>query len=208
MSSAAEVAVVRTGIANLASVLAGLERAGARATLTTDPATVRSAAAVVLPGVGAFDAGMTALEAHDLCDALRARIAADRPTLAICLGMQLLFQGSEESEQGRAGLGVLRGRALRFRAPSRVPQLGWNRVTPEPGCTVLATGFAYFANSYRIVEAPADCRVAHADHGGRFVAALERGQLLACQFHPELSGAFGRTLLRSFVARTAGVGTC
>ncbi|MCP4246745.1 MAG: imidazole glycerol phosphate synthase subunit HisH, partial [bacterium] len=87
------------------------------------------------------------------------------------------------------------GRVTRFGAGVRVPQLGWNRVEPTPGCVLSQPGYAYFANSYRLVECPTGWRAAYADHGGRFVAALERGPLLACQFHPELSGSWGIALL-------------
>ena len=202
MSAAAEVLVVATGVANLASVEAGLRRAGARARITEDAAAVTDAERVVLPGVGAFAAGIERLRALDLVDTLRARIAADRPTLAVCLGLQLLGEGSDESPECE-GLGVLAARATRFGEGVRVPQLGWNRVTPDAGCRTLAAGFAYFANSYRLADAPAGWGVAWADHGGRFVAGLERGNVLACQFHPELSGRFGHELLCRWLEGTA-----
>ena len=91
-------------------------------------------------------------------------------------------------------MAVLPGRVGRFPESVRVPQFGWNRVEPEPGCRLLEPGYAYFANSYRVLEAPG-CSVATAEHGGRFVAALEQGRVLACQFHPELSGAYGHELI-------------
>jgi imidazoleglycerol phosphate synthase glutamine amidotransferase subunit HisH len=89
---------------------------------------------------------------------------------------------------------VLPGRVGRFADGVRVPQFGWNRVVPEPGCRLVEPGYAYFANSYRVLEAPG-CAVATAEHGGRFIAALERAGVLACQFHPELSGAYGHDLI-------------
>ena len=92
------------------------------------------------------------------------------------------------------GLAAIPGRARRFPEAVRVPQFGWNQVEPGPGCRLLEPGYAYFANSYRVLEAPG-CRVATAEHGGRFVAALEQGRVLACQFHPELSGAYGQELI-------------
>ena len=191
---APRVLVVRTGTANVASVLAGLARAGAVPRVSDDPVEVEAAERVVLPGVGTLAAAMDRLEARGLAGVLAERVRAGRPTLAVCLGLQLPFEGSEESA-GRAGLGVLPGRAARFPAGVRIPQIGWNRVEPDRGASLLAPGFAYFANSYRVTEAPAGWTAAWAEHGGRWVAALERGAVLACQFHPELSGPWGASLL-------------
>ena len=125
---------------------------------------------------------------------MRERVAAGRPTLAICLGMQLLGTASEESP-GAEGLGVFPATARRFPSTVVAPQLGWNEVRPAEGARILARGYAYFANSYRLESVPDGWTGTLADHGGPFVAALERGDVVACQFHPELSGAFGRGLL-------------
>ena len=191
--AAADVVVVPTGVANLASVLAGFRRLGAVPEVALDAAAVLDAPRVMLPGVGAFGPAMDGLRANGLDAALRDRLAAGRPTMAICVGMQALFEASDESP-GAEGLGVVVGRIARFPEGVRAPQFGWNGVRPEPGCRLLEPGYAYFANSYRALAAPG-CAVARADHGGPFVAALERGRLLACQFHPELSGSYGRRLL-------------
>lgn len=201
-TAAAEVLIVATGVANLASVEAGLRRAGARPRVSNDAAAITAADRVVLPGVGAFAAGMEQLRALALVDPLRARIAADRPTLAVCLGLQLLCAGSDEDPECE-GLGVIDARATRFDDRVRVPQLGWNRIEPDAGCRTLTPGFTYFANSYRLLEAPDGWHAAWADHGGRFVAGLERGAVLACQFHPELSGRFGHDLLCRWLAGVA-----
>ena len=188
------VTVARTGIANLASVLAALGRAGATVTVSDDPDAVRAADRVLLPGVGAFGAGAARLRETGLGDALVERVNNGRPTMGICLGMQLFFDASAETP-GVAGLGVLPGEIQRFSGPGlRVPQLGWNRVTPDADCRLLTEGNVYFANSYRAVAAPG-WAVATANHGGPFVAGCERGPVLLCQFHPELSGAFGAALL-------------
>ena len=192
------VGVIPTGAANLASVLAGLRRVGATPRILTDPNEARSASHVVLPGVGALGAAMRKLHDEGWVAPLKDRIEAEQPTLAVCLGLHLLFAGSDETP-GIAGLGVFEGHVGRFEPGLRVPQLGWNRVTAPDDDPVLATGEAYFANSFRVRDAPAGCRVAWADHGGRFVAALARPGLLACQFHPELSGAFGERLLRRWL---------
>lgn len=188
------VRVVRTAVANLASVLAGLRRAGAAPQLTDDPTEVSAAPAVVLPGVGAFRAGMEQLQRSDLVGALRQRVLDGRPLLAVCLGLQLLCESSEE-DPGVVGLGVVPAQVTRFPSTVRVPQLGWNRVDPQPGCQMLQAGYAYFANSYRLVDAPEGWSCARAEYGGPFVAAVERGPILACQFHPELSGRWGLALI-------------
>ena len=194
---AADVVVVPTGVANLASVLAGFRRVGAVPEVALDAEAVLDAPRVMLPGVGAFGPAMEGLRAKALDTALRERIAAGRRTMAICVGLQLLFEASDESP-GASGLGVIAGEVGRFPAGVRAPQFGWNEVRPAPDCRLLEPGYAYFANSYRALQAPG-CAVAWAEHGGRFVAAVERGSLLACQFHPELSGAYGRQLLERWL---------
>jgi imidazole glycerol phosphate synthase glutamine amidotransferase subunit len=199
VSAAREVLVVRTGTANLASVLAGLERAGAAPRLAASPDEVAGADRVVLPGVGAFGAALAELDASGLRSALVERVNDGRPTLCVCLGLQLLAAESEETP-GAAGLGVLPLAVHRFPDSVRVPQLGWNSIEPDAGCALLAPGFVYFANSFALHDAPPGWSAAWAEHGGRFVAALERGPVLACQFHPELSGAFGRGLLERWLA--------
>jgi imidazole glycerol-phosphate synthase subunit HisH len=187
------VVVVPTGTANLASVLAALARLGARPRLAEDPAMIEDATHVVLPGVGSFGAAMAGLREGRLDAALAARVRAGRATLAMCVGLQVLFETSEESPDA-TGLGAIPGRVGRFPDAVRVPQFGWNRIVPTPGCRLVEPGYAYFANSYRVLEAPG-CAVATAEHGGRFVAALEHERVLACQFHPELSGAYGHELI-------------
>ena len=206
--TAGRVWVVRTGTANMASVLAALQRAGRAPRLVATAAELLSADPLVLPGVGAMGAAMATLAAQGWVAGLRARVEQNLPTLAICLGLQLLCRESEESP-GVGGLGLIDAPVTRFPASVRVPQLGWNRVLPGPGCRVLEAGYAYFANSYRLVEPPAGWSSALAEHGGRFVAALERGRVLACQFHPELSGTFGKALLGRWLASgSSGGGSC
>ncbi|MBM4372685.1 MAG: imidazole glycerol phosphate synthase subunit HisH [Deltaproteobacteria bacterium] len=200
-----EVLVVPTGTANLASVLAGLRRAGAIPRVAREPGEVAAAAAVVLPGVGALAAAMEGLRAEGLVEPLRERIAGGRPTLAVCLGLQLLAEGSEESP-GVMGLAAVPGVARRLPDTVRVPQMGWNRVSPAPGCALLEPGWAYFANSYALAAAPPGWRAAWTEYGGPLVAAMERGALLACQFHPELSGAWGAALLARWVHTACGGG--
>ena len=197
--SAVEVVVCRTGTANLASVFAGLRRAGGAPRMAETVADIEGAGHVMLPGVGSFGAAMATLEESGMVAPLRARFAAGRPTIAICVGLQLLCRTSEESP-GAEGLGVIDADIGRFPASVRVPQFGWNRLTANTDCRLIESGYAYFANSYRLAERPTGWAVAIADHGGTFIAAMEKGPLLACQFHPELSGAFGRNLLARWIA--------
>ncbi len=198
MSDRPEVLIVPTGVANLASVIAGLRRAGAEPRIEHDAAAIAAASHVVLPGVGAFAAGMEELRRQELDVVLAKRVEEDRATLAVCLGLQLLCESSEESP-GVKGLGVVPGHVGHFPPDVRAPQFGWNRIEAQPGCRLLQSGYAYFANSYRLPDIPDGFGAATAEHGGRFVAAIERGRVLACQFHPELSGPFGTELLRRWV---------
>lgn len=193
------VLVVSTGTANLASVLAALRRAGATPRLSDDPVEIRRAERIVLPGVGSFGAGMAALASHGLIEPLVTQIGAGRPFLGICLGMQMLASASEEAE-GHPGLGVLDRVVTRFAGGIRVPQLGWRRFTPDGAGRLLAEGWAYFAHSFKLDTVPAGWSAAWADHGGRYVAAIERGPQLGCQFHPELSGASGQALIERWLA--------
>ncbi|MGI9013297.1 MAG: imidazole glycerol phosphate synthase subunit HisH [Phycisphaerales bacterium] len=195
------VTVVRTGTANLASVLAALHRCGATVEVTQSPDDVRDAEGLVLPGVGTFGAVMDSLVSHGLIEPLRERFASGRQTLAICLGLQILAQTSCESP-GVCGLGLVPTSVERFSADVRVPQLGWNRVEPASAASLIEPGYAYYANSYRIVDASPDWLPSYSHHGGKFVAALERRGVLACQFHPELSGAWGQRLLMRWLSST------
>lgn len=191
-----EILLVRTGVANVASIQAAFSRLRTTTRFASCAAEVEDADAVVLPGVGAFGAAMSGLQESGLADVLRERITAGRKTLAVCLGLQLLCRRSEESPSV-AGLAVLDVDVTRFEAARGVlvPQLGWNQIQSGPEARLLESGVVYFANSYRLTEVPRGWQAAMADHGGPFVAAVERGPVLACQFHPELSGAFGLALL-------------
>lgn len=186
--------VVPTGTANLASIVAAFRRLDVEPALAGHAGDVEESDRVVLPGVGSFGAASHELERRGLIGALRARIVANRPTLAVCVGMQLLANTSEESADV-AGLDVIGGRARRFPESVHVPQLGWNEVIAGDGCRFVIDGTAYFANSFRITEVPEGWSAATTDHGGKFVSALERGDVLACQFHPELSGDWGSGVL-------------
>lgn len=191
--------IVQTGVANTASVEAALHRTGVEPTFIETADEVSELDRVIVPGVGAFGAGMEALRELGAVDALVERIEAGRPTFLVCLGMQLLCASSDESP-GVDGLGVVDANIERFPDGVTSPQFGWNTVEPESELAYIDPGYAYFANSYRLVEPPDDWQVATTDHGGRFVAAMEREAVLACQFHPELSGSYGQGIIERWVA--------
>ncbi len=195
-----EVVVVGTGTANLASILAGFRRAGAKPRISNNIEDVASARAVVLPGVGALAAAMVQLNADGLVEPLKARVRAGRPTLAVCLGLQLLCEYSDESP-GVAGLGIIPADIKSFPEGIRTPHFGWNQVEPTAECRLLQPGYAYFANSFRLPQAPEGWNVAYTDYAGPFVGAMENGAVLACQFHPELSGDWGLDLLKRWLSR-------
>jgi imidazole glycerol phosphate synthase glutamine amidotransferase subunit len=149
---------------------------------------------------------MAALRRSGLDGAITARAAADRPLLAVCLGMQMLGAASEESP-GVGGLAIIDEPFERLPAGVRIPHLGWNRVTADRGDGLLASGDAAFANTYSLTRVPEGWSGAWTDYGTRFVSAIERGRLLATQFHPELSGEYGLGLLERWIeGRPAAAG--
>ena len=167
------------------------------------PAWSRRAARVVLPGVGTFGAAVAGLREAGLDEAIAARVRAGRPTLAMCVGLQVLFEESDESP-GSIGLSAIEGRVGAFPATVRVPQFGWNRIEPEPGCRYLAPGYAYFANSYRVLDR---ARLPDRDRSSMAGASSPRSSaidVVACQFHPELSGAYGHQLIARWLEGADG----
>jgi glutamine amidotransferase len=199
----ADVLIVRTGAANLASVVAAFERLGRSVQISGNAFAVRNAKRVVLPGVGAFAPVARRLRENGLGDAVTHRVHEDLPTLAVCLGLHLLAAGSEEGKDAK-GLGLLEVTASRFPESVVVPQLGWNSISVDSGCRLLRDGAAYFANSYRITDQPPGWQVGWSDHGGPFVAAVERSNVLGCQFHPELSAAWGQALIERWLDARGG----
>jgi imidazole glycerol phosphate synthase glutamine amidotransferase subunit len=195
------VVIVPTGTANTASVIAAFQRLDVEPLVAADSQMVDEAERVVLPGVGAFGPAIDRIDQLGMREAMTSRIENDQPTLAICLGMQLLCSASDESPDS-VGLGVVQQSVTRFTGDVKVPQLGWNRVEPDSS-TWLEPGWAYFANSYMVPRLPEGWSGAITEYGGGFVSAMERGSVLACQFHPELSGAWGSDLLRRWVWRDA-----
>jgi glutamine amidotransferase len=203
--STRSVVIADLGLGNLRSVARAVERAGGEATLSADPDALLRAARVIVPGQGAFRDCALALE-RGFGEALRALIARGTPYLGLCLGMQLLFEGSEEAP-GKPGLGHFAGRVVRFprdlRQPGsgerlKIPHMGWNTVR---GAHALlpAEGWFYFVHSYYCVPADARITVGSADYGLPFSVAVARDNVFACQFHPEKSQEEGHRLLQRFV---------
>jgi imidazole glycerol-phosphate synthase subunit HisH len=203
------VAVLDYGIGNLRSAQKALEHLGARAELTADPDRVAAADAVVLPGVGAFGRCREELAATGLDVVARDAVASGRPFLGICVGMQLLYEGSEESP-GVDGLGILPGVVRRLPEGVKHPQMQWNRIDPTDGAALFAglgeRPWMYFVHSF--AAELTDDVVATCDYGGPVTAAVQRANVHATQFHPEKSGRGGLAVLANFVelaaATTAG----
>lgn len=187
------------GAGNLHSLAKALERAGATPRIETDPARALDSGALVLPGVGAFGAAAERLAPGR--DAMREALERGHPCLGVCLGMQLLFDSSEEGEG--AGLGLVRGRVRRLTS-ARIPHMGWNEVRPT-GRTFAFPALAYFAHGYVCEPADPEQAVAWTTHeDDRFASAVVRGRTLGVQFHPEKSGPEGLRLLSSWLAWAAG----
>jgi imidazole glycerol phosphate synthase glutamine amidotransferase subunit len=199
------IGIVDYGMGNLGSVTNACRFLDLDARIITRPEELDACRAVILPGVGAFGDCMEHLAAHGFVEATRAWIAADKPFLGICVGLQALFEGSEESP-GVAGLGVLPGRIRKFTATGdcKVPQIGWNRVrAPQGDCPLFrgvpAHSYFYFVHSYYAEATGADVAAGLADYAGvTYTAAVWRGNLLAVQFHPEKSQQWGLQMLRNF----------
>jgi imidazole glycerol phosphate synthase glutamine amidotransferase subunit len=199
------VAVVDHGAGNLVSIEQALTTAGATVRLARDASAFTGADALVVPGVGAAGPAMARLSRRGLVGPIRAWIAEGRPYLGICLGLQLLFDGSDED--GAETLGVIPGRAELLRDAPTLPHIGWNQVDrrrDHPLFEGIADGAdLYFVHSYAGAPAPtveADVTLAETDHGRRFVSAIAVGPLLGVQFHPERSGRDGLRLLANYVA--------
>jgi len=201
------IAVVDYGIGNLGSVIKGFRHAGAETVLTGDPSLLRSADAMVLPGDGAFGATMDEVRRRGLVPVLREAAGAGRPLLGICIGMQLLFEESEEHGH-HEGLGLLPGRVRRLTGDLPVPHMGWNRLRRRRDHALLDGvpdgAHVYFVHSY-YCDAPPDVVLATTDYGTELPAVVGRGNVLGVQFHPEKSQAVGLRMIDSFV-RFCGAG--
>ncbi|MBG0739323.1 imidazole glycerol phosphate synthase subunit HisH [Paeniglutamicibacter antarcticus] len=203
------VTVLDYGSGNVRSAVRALERAGAAVTLSAKPEDVLTADGLVVPGVGAFATVMKELKAVDGLRMIGRRVAGSRPVLAICVGLQILFDGGVEHGNSEPGMGEWPG-TVELLPASVVPHMGWNTVQVPPGSTLFRGVEAerfYFVHSYGVQEWDFDVvqprmqapLVTWSEHGSRFIAAVENGPLCATQFHPEKSGDAGARLLRNWV---------
>jgi imidazole glycerol-phosphate synthase subunit HisH len=209
--SEAKIAVIDTGICNLRSVTKALEAVGAKIQVVHTPEEVKqaNAAGLVLPGVGALRDCVASLRASKLDATVREWIGADKPFLGVCLGMQALFEHSEEGNV--EGLGAFPGRVVKFQRPRdfKIPHMGWNQVKFVQSGSPLAGGLKgegesfYFVHSFHCVPRDRALVLGECDYGGEFCAAIARGRVFATQFHPEKSQATGLQIYRNF-AQVAG----
>lgn len=196
------IALIDYGMGNLRSVEKALEEAGARVRRVDSAAGLTRARAIVLPGVGAYGDAVSELRRRGLHASVRDAVRTGTPYLGLCLGLQLLFESSEESP-GVRGLGLLKGRVVRFRGRLKVPHMGWNDIQ-RSGRPKLLSGikdgtYYYFVHSYYAVPEDPGCLAATTFYGTRICAAVESGSIWATQFHPEKSQSQGLRLLRNFV---------
>lgn len=199
------IAVIDYDIGNLHSACKGLEKAGAKAIITSDPQEIISADGVLLPGVGAFDHCMQKLREHKLEEIVKEAIASGKPFLGICVGMQILFDGSEEGQE--SGLGVISGMVRRFKPEPNItiPHIGWNQLQiTQPECWLWEElpdrPWMYFVHSYFGVPTNSDFIAAYTEHGSqKATAAIAHNNLMAVQFHPEKSSEHGIKVLANFV---------
>jgi len=197
------IAVINYGLGNLHSVQKAISYVGGDAKVTADPDTILQADKVVLPGVGAFAEGMKGLESHALTSLIKQIAAAGRPILGICLGMQLLFETSEE-QGAHSGLGVIPGKVKGFRDPDlKIPQIGWNQLDLRDQSSLLAGfehgSYVYFNHSYYCSPIDPAHVLATTTYGVQFAAAVQKDNIFGVQFHPEKSQRIGLKIIRNFV---------
>lgn len=200
-------AIVDYGVSNLRSVHKAFEHVGADAVVTGDPAVIARADAIVFPGQGAFGDAMRHLHRHGLVTPLREAVAAGKPFFGICLGLQLLFEASDEMGQ-HEGLAILAGRVERIETPYKIPHIGWNQIHPARAHPLLggvAPGaYAYFDHSFVVRPRDPALTLATTDYGETFVCAVAHDNVMAVQFHPEKSQTVGLQIVRNFVALALG----
>lgn len=203
------IAIVDYGMGNLRSVQKAFEHLGFEAVITDDAAVVKAADRVVLPGVGAFEDAMTRLRSTGLDRSLMDVARTGKPVLGICLGMQMMFERSEENGL-HEGLGLFPGTVTRFKEQGlKIPHMGWNTLKTRD-CPLFDAGddpCVYFVHSYCMADVSDDFTAATCDYGQTFTAAICRGNIMATQFHPEKSGNAGLRMLRRF-AEWQGVEVC
>lgn len=200
------IAVIDYGVGNLFSVEKALSAIGAEADVTRDGARIQSAEKILLPGVGAFGDCMKNLEATGLIPLLKEEAEKGKPLLGICVGLQILFEGSEESP-GVSGLGILPGMVRKIHAPGlKIPHMGWNSLAVKERAGLWEglgdSPYVYFVHSYHAVPEDPAIITATASYGEELTAAVAKGNILATQFHPEKSGDVGLKILQNFVSQS------
>lgn len=197
------VAIIDYGLGNLHSAAKALDRIGAEAIITSDPEIVMSAEKVVLPGVGAFGDCMNSLSETGLVPVIYEVLQKGTPFLGICVGMQLMFEGSEE-DPGIKGLGIFKGMVRKINAPGlKIPHMGWNSLRFKNESLLfkdIVSPYVYFVHSYHAQPDEGDIVTAVAEYGGEITAAVGRGMIQGVQFHPEKSSAVGLKILQNFGA--------
>jgi len=201
------IAIIDYGMGNLRSVQKAFERIGAEVVVTADRRAIESASALVLPGVGAFGDAMANLREAGLMESIRRAIEEGKPLLGICLGMQLLFEVSEEMGLHQ-GLGVFQGRVRRFEVNLKVPHMGWNQIhitQPDPLLVGVADGsYVYFVHSYYAEPADPEIIIATTDYGINYASIIGRDTVYGIQFHPEKSQDVGLKILHNFATIGGG----
>ena len=197
-----KIAIIDYGMGNLHSAAKALEKVGAQVTVTRDPELVRQADKVILPGVGAFGDCMKNLNERGLAPVIHEVIAAGKPFLGICVGLQMLFEGSEE-DPGIAGLGIFKGLVRKITAPGlKIPHMGWNNLEYRTSSSLFQglppAAYVDFVHSFHAVPTDESCITAVTDYGGQVTAAVGRGVVQAVQLHPEKSSAVGLKILANF----------
>jgi glutamine amidotransferase len=202
-----KIAIIDYGMGNIHSVSKAIELCGAKPVVTNKKSQVASCEKIVLPGVGAFDDAMAELEKLGLIPAIKEQIKNKKPFLGICLGMQLLFETSQEAKS-KTGLGVLRGQVIKFspKLGQKVPHMGWNNLEDvSSGCVLLsgirASEQVYFCHSYYPEPADSDIVAASCNYGVRFACVLAKENIYGVQFHPEKSQAAGLKIIKNFVEK-------
>lgn len=199
------ISIIDYGMGNLHSVANALQHTGATTRLVTTPEEILTAEKLILPGVGAFRDAMAHLQEQGMVQPIRDYAASGRPLLGVCLGMQLLFESSEEAP-GTPGLGIFPGTVLRFPADSglKVPHMGWNTLDVNPTSRILASlgaePYVYFVHSYYVQPKDPAITAATTSYGLDFTSAVEKDNIAGVQFHPEKSQKTGQQILRNFTA--------
>tara|TARA_Y100000310_G_scaffold343460_1_gene451189 strand:- start:7776 stop:8372 length:597 start_codon:yes stop_codon:yes gene_type:complete len=195
------IAIIDYGSGNIQSIKNALDYLKVESTITSDPKIIESADKIIFPGVGSFGYMMDQLNKKQLIKPIKQSIAAQKPFLGICLGLQALFEESEESTNVK-GLAIFKGKVKKF-TKGKIPQIGWNTITPQNtnnnNNNIFSKGYTYFVNSYYVIPEDKSIIATKTNYFGNFTSAIQYKNITATQFHPEKSGEFGLKLLRSWL---------